>query len=155
LKGSSNIDCESIGSLKLQQQFEKDYSLESKDTAMKGMTPDGGVGKPEDEFEWLTQIIKILNDTFGLDLKDEDKVDFERMKKSIYENEELMTFFNTKNSKDNIQDKFYEEIDNELLNFINTKLEFYNKLSEDKVNLMFKKLWFNDIYDRKVRGIGA
>ena len=67
----------------------------------------------------------------------------------------LMTFFNKMNSKDNIQDKFYEEIDNELLNFINTKLEFYNKLSEDKVNLMFKKLWFNDIYDRKVRGIGA
>jgi type I restriction enzyme R subunit len=149
------LDEVDLDSYKLQQQFEKDYSLESKDTAMKGMTPDGGVGKPEDEFEWLTQIIKILNDTFGLDLKDEDKVDFERMKKSIYENEELMTFFNTKNSKDNIQDKFYEEIDNELLNFINTKLEFYNKLSEDKVNLMFKKLWFNDIYDRKVRGIGA
>ena len=77
------------------------------------------------------------------------------MKKSIYDNEELMTFFNTKNSKDNIQDKFNEEIDNELLNFINTKLEFYNKLSEDKVNLMFKKLWFNDIYDRRVRGIGV
>jgi len=149
------LDEVDLDSYKLQQQFTKDYSLESKDTAMKGMTPDGGVGKPEDEFEWLTQIIKILNDTFGLDLKDEDKVDFERMKKSIYENEELMTFFNTKNSRDNIQDKFYEEIDNELLNFINTKLEFYNKLSEDKVNLMFKKLWFNDIYDRKVRGIGA
>jgi len=149
------LDEVDLDSYKLQQQFEKDYSLESKDTAMKGMTPEGGIGKPEDEFEWLTQIIKILNDTFGLDLKDEDKVDFERMKKSIYENEELMTFFNTKNSRDNIQDKFYEEIDNELLNFINTKLEFYNKLSEDKVNLMFKKLWFNDIYDRKVRGIGA
>ena len=149
------LDEVDLDSYKLQQQFTKDYSLESKDTAMKGMTPEGGSGKPEDEFEWLTQIIKILNDTFGLDLKEEDKVDFERMKKSIYENEELMTFFNTKNSRDNIQDKFYEEIDNELLNFINTKLEFYNKLSEDKVNLMFKKLWFNDIYDRKVRGIGA
>jgi type I restriction enzyme R subunit len=42
---------------------------------------------------------------------------------------------------------------NELLNFINTKLELYNKLSEDKVNLMFKRLWFNDIYDKKVRRI--
>jgi len=46
-----------------------------------------------------------------------------------------------------------QEIDNELLNYINTKLEFYNKLTEDKVNLMFKQLWFNDLYDSKVRWI--
>jgi type I restriction enzyme, R subunit len=61
----------------------------------------------------------------------------------------MMSFFNTKNSKDNIQEKFNEEIDNELLNFINTKLELYNKLSEDKVNLMLKRLWFNDYMIRE------
>ena len=147
------LDEVDLDSYKLQHQFTKDYSLESKDTAMKGMTPDGGAGMPEDENEWLTQIIKVLNETFGLDLKDEDKVDFERVKKNIYDNKELMSFFNNKNSKNNIQDKFNEEIDNELLSFINTKLEFYNKLSEDKVNLMFKQLWFNDIYDQRVRGL--
>jgi type I restriction enzyme R subunit len=49
-----------------------------------------------------------------------------------------MSLFNTRNSKNNIQDKFNEEIDNQLLNFINTKFEFYNKHSKDKVNLMFK-----------------
>jgi type I restriction enzyme R subunit len=75
------------------------------------------------------------------------------MRKNIYANDELMSFFNTKNSKDNIQDKFNEEIDNELLSFINTKLDLYNKLSDDKTNLMFKKLWFNELYDMKIRGI--
>ena len=30
--------------------------------------------------EWLTKIIKVLNDTYGLDLKEEDKVEFEKMK---------------------------------------------------------------------------
>jgi type I restriction enzyme R subunit len=103
--------------------------------------------------EWLTKILKVLNETYGLDLKEEDKVEFERMKHNIYSNEELMSFFNVKNSKENIQDKFNEEIDNELLNFINTKLEFYNKLSEDRANMMFKRLWFNEIYDQRVRGI--
>ncbi|MBL7766291.1 MAG: type I restriction endonuclease subunit R [Chitinophagaceae bacterium] len=144
------IDLESY---KLQHQFTTDLSLESNNTAMQGMTP-GGDGKKEDEeIEWLTKIIKVLNDTYGLELKDEDKVEFEKMRKNIYSNTDLMSFFNDRNSKDNIQDKFNEEIDNELLNFINTKLELYNKLSEDKVNLMFKRLWFNDIYDQRVRGI--
>ena len=142
-----------LDSYKLQHQFTTDLALQSQNTAMQGMTP-GGDGKKEDEeLEWLTKIIKVLNETYGLDLKEEDRVEFERMRKNIYASDELMSFFNTKNSKDNIQDKFNEEIDNELLNFINTKLELYNKLSEDKVNLMFKRLWFNDIYDQRVRGI--
>lgn len=144
------IDLESY---KLQHQFTTSLELQSADTGMQGMKPGGDGGKDDDELEWLTKIIKVLNDTYGLDLKEEDKVEFEKMKKSIYANQELMGFFNTQNSKDNIQDKFNEEIDNELLNFINTKLELYNKLSEDKVNLMFKRLWFNDLYDQKVRGI--
>lgn len=142
-----------LDSYKLQHQFTTDLALQSQNTSMQGMTPGGSGKKKDEELEWLTKIIKVLNDTYGLDLKEEDKVEFERMRKNIYANEELMSFFNTKNSKDNIQDKFNEEIDNELLNFINTKLELYNKLSEDKVNLMFKRLWFNDIYDQKVRGI--
>ena len=144
-----------LDSYKLQHKFTIDIELNSGDTGMQGMTPGGAGKKQEEELEWLTKIIKVLNDTYGLDLKEDDKVEFERMRKNIYSNDELMSFFNTRNSKDNIQDKFNEEIDNELLNFINTKLELYNKLSEDKVNLMFKRLWFNDIYDQRVRGIGS
>jgi len=142
-----------LDSYKLQHQFTTDLELQSQNTSMQGMTP-GSDGKKEDEeIEWLTKIIKVLNDTYGLDLKEEDKVEFERMRKNIYANDQLMSFFNKKNSKDNIQDKFYEEIDNELLSFINTKLELYNKLSEDKANMMFKSIWFNELYDQRVRGI--
>lgn len=144
-----------LDSYKLQHQFTTDLQLQSQDTAMHGMTPDGEGTSGNEEFEWLTKIIKVLNDTYGLDLKDEDKVEFERMRNNIYSNEELMSFFNDKNSKDNIQDKFNEEIDNELLNFINTKLELYNKLTEDRVNYMFKRLWFNDLYDQKLRGLAG
>lgn len=142
-----------LDSYKLQHKFTTDLTLESNDSAMQGLSPGNDGKKENEELEWLTKIIKVLNETYGLDLKDEDKVEFEKMKQNIYSNMELMSFFNIQNSKDNIQDKFNEEIDSELLNFINTKLELYNKLSEDKANLMFKKLWFNDIYDQRVRGI--
>lgn len=142
-----------LDSYKLQHQFTTDLALESQNTGMKGMTPGSEGGKEEEEVEWLTKIIKVLNETFGLDLDENDKTDFERMKKNVYADDELMSFFNDKNSKDNIQDKFDETVDSEILNFINTKLDLYNKLSEDKVNLMFKRIWFNDIYDKRVRGI--
>lgn len=48
---------------------------------------------------------------------------------------------------------FNDAIDDELLNFIDGKLSLYNKLTEDCVNKEFKCLWFNEIYDRTVRGI--
>ena len=35
---------------------------------------------------------------------------------------------------------------------VEEKLELYNKLTEDRANDMFKRLWFNEIYDRLVRG---
>jgi len=142
-----------LDSYKLQHQYTTDLQLESVETNMHGQKPGGEVGAVDDEFELLTKIIKVLNDTFGLDLKDEDRVDFIRMKENVYQNEELMAFFNKNNTKANIQDKFEETIDDELLNFIDGKLGLYNKLTDDRVNKEFKRLWFNEMYDRTLRGV--
>lgn len=142
-----------LDSYKIQYQYTTSLKLESSNSDEKGLTSSEAQPGGEEEYDFLTNIIKTLNDTFGLDLTDEDKVEFYRMKDNVYSNEELMKFFNANNTKDNIQDRFNEEIDNELLNFINTKLELYNKLSEDRANTTFKRLWFNEVYDRMVRGL--
>ena len=52
-----------------------------------------------------------------------------------------------------VKKMFEEKIDEELLNFINSKLELYNKLTEDRANVMFKNIFFNELYDRRVRGM--
>ncbi|MFC4691271.1 type I restriction endonuclease subunit R [Dokdonia genika] len=142
-----------LDSYKIQHKFTKSLALASEDGEDYGMTPGGAGQKPEEEVDFLTKIIKVLNDTFGLELTEEDKVDFNRVKKNLYNNDELMAYFNKQNSKNNIKDKFEEEVDGELLNFINTKLDFYNKMTDDKANMMFKTLLFNEIYNREVRGL--
>ena len=143
-----------LDSYKIQYKYTRNLELVSGDGEKEGMQPGGSGGAQEDEYDYLTKIIKVLNDTYGLELSEEDKVEFKKMKASIYENDELMSFFNSSNSKDNIKDKFSDEIDDKLLDFIDKKLEFYNKMTEDKVNSQFKNLWFNEIYDNRVRGIG-
>lgn len=60
-------------------------------------------------------------------------------------NEELLAFFNPQNSRDDVKSKFDEQVDSELINFINTKLELYNKLTEDRANTLFKNTWFNEV----------
>lgn len=76
-----------------------------------------------------------------------------RMKKNIEENSELMGFFVPDNYRDDTRQKFDDEVDSELLEYINSKLELYNKLTEDRVNTLFKSSWFNEIYDQRLRGL--
>ena len=142
-----------LDSYKLQHNFTTSLVLEPAANYMTGQKPAGASGHDEDDKELLTRIIKVLNDSFGVDLKEEDKLDFLKMKDNVYQNQDLMSFFNKNNSKANIEDKFNDIIDDELLNFIDSKLSLYNKLTEDRINKEFKRLWFNEIYDRTVRGV--
>ena len=139
-----------LDSYKIQHKFTTNLELESQDGQMDGMTPGGEGVKLEDEFDMLSKIIKTLNDTFGMDLSEEDKVDFNKMKDNIYADSELMLFFNDQNSKANIKDKFDKIIDDQLLTFINSKLDFYNKMTEDKANMLFKNMWFKEIYNQQL-----
>ena len=141
-----------LDSYKLQYQYTRDLSLESQDTAMTGMQPGSVTTRGGDDYEWLSNIIKLLNDTFGIDLSPEDKVDLQHLQDRLYKDDQLMSFFNKQNARDDVQEHFNAAVDDALLEFINTKLELYNKLTEDKVNTLFKSTWFNDLYNRKVRG---
>lgn len=142
-----------LDSYKIQHNYTANLVMEPETTYMKGQTAAGAHMPQDDENELLTKIIKVLNDTFGIDLKEEDKVDFMKMKDSIYQNKDLMKYFNKNNSKSNIEDKFNDTIDDELLNFIDSKLNLYNKLTDDRINKEFKRIWFNEIYDQTVRGV--
>lgn len=142
-----------LDSYKVQYISTRRLVLKSGDTEMVGMKP-GEMQQPEPpDMDWLSNIIKRLNDTFGIDLTEEDKVDLNNLRNSIMANDELMAYFNPQNSRDDVMAKFNEEVDSELLNFINTKLELYNKLTEDRVSKQFKRLWFDELYDDRVRGL--
>lgn len=139
-----------LHSYKVQYQSTQNLSLESGDTAMKGKKPGQSKQPQEAVMDWLSNIIKVLNDTFGIDLTEEDKVDLAHLREKVMNDQELLSFFTPENSRDDVRTKFNEQVDSELLSFITTKLDLYNKLTEDRVNTMFKSTWFNELYDRMV-----
>lgn len=110
-----------------------------------GETPGISNGKPkhtEDEKDLLSNIIEILNETYGIGLLEEDKVDIERMKVKLEENEELQAVINEQNTRENIRYKFDKVVDDLLLDFVNTKIDLYKKLTAPEVNETFKNKWF-------------
>lgn len=147
------LDEVQLDSYKIKYMGSQSISLSDGDAAMKGQTAGRDVATPEDEKDFLSNIIKTLNDTYGLELSEEDKVELNKMRQHVIDDEELMGFFNIDNSRNDVKKMFEEKIDEELLNFINSKLDLYNKLTEDRANGMFKNIFFNELYDQRVRGL--
>jgi type I restriction enzyme R subunit len=134
-------DSVDLDSFKIQRTFKGSIELVKEDGAVYGFS----TGTPiitEDEKDLLSNIIKTLNDTYGVDISDEDKVDIERMEEKLHEHEELREVMNSNNTLDNMKYKFDQVVDDLLLDFVNTKLGLYKKLSDPKVNPMFKSKWF-------------
>jgi len=135
------VDAVDLDSFRIQQTYEGTIELEKKD----GETPIISHGKPkrpEDEKDLLSNIIEILNETYGAGITEEDVVDIENIKVKLDENEELLAVMNEHNTLENIRMKFDKVVDNLLLDFVHTKIDLYKKLSAPEVNETFKNKWF-------------
>ena len=73
---------------RIQKKYEGDISLES-DPYIKPITPDGVSLPPEEPTDFLSNIIKVINDSFGSELSEDDKINLHRIHESI-KNDELL-----------------------------------------------------------------
>jgi len=140
------LDAVDLDSFRIQKIYEGEIQLEDEDGDLR--TPMDGVGgRKEDEKDFLSHIINELNNTFGIDLSEEDKIDIENIQEKLRDDEELLKFMNPHNSEDAKRAKFEKTIDKILLEFVNTKLELYKKLSDKKVNQVIKRRWYEGYRD--------
>ncbi len=120
-------------------------NLENEDGDVPGIT-NGTSHIVKEERDLLSNIIKTLNEVYDVELSEEDKIDIKNMKIKLEENEELKAFVNSKNTVENIRYKFDKVVDSILLEFVHNKLDLYKKLTDNKVNTIFKHQWFDWYY---------
>ena len=79
--------------LRIESMGEAEIGLEPGLVEPKKVFPGGGVGDAlEDEKETLAAIIEAINERFGLDLDDRDRLEGEKLKLTLLEDPELETF---------------------------------------------------------------
>jgi len=142
----SSIDLEYF---KIEKKFTSNIELEEGDTTVTGIGEGDPKGSDEEEKDLLSHIIEILNDSFDGDFDDEDKVNFERVRQKVYENDDLMKVMKGDNSKTNKKDKFDQTIDSILLTLVDKNLDFYKKMSDKNRNQFIK----DRLYDEYSRSI--
>ena len=128
-----------LDSFRLQRTHDSlQLSLEAEDSEVAGIGSEvATIREPDQDF--LSSIINALNDAYQTDFTIEDKVDIETIHRKVHEDEELRQVIKGDNSESNKQYKFNEVIDEILLDFVNSKLELYTKLSKPEVNTDLKR----------------
>ena len=103
---------------------------------------DNGQARPEHETNFLSAIVTLLNDIYGLNLTDDDRVDIERIKITLESDDGLQVVF----TGEAMRYKFEQTLDMLILEFVHKKLDLYKKLTEPDTNAMFKQKWFEELY---------
>ncbi len=112
--------------------------LETQDSEVEGIGSDvHTIRDPEQDF--LSNIIQALNSAYQTDFTVEDKVDIETIHRKVHENAALRQVIEGDNTDTNKRYKFDQVIDEILLDFVNSKLELYTKLSKPEVNADLKR----------------
>ena len=133
------LDSVDLDSFRLQKTHDSlQLSLEAQDSEVEGIGGDVRTIR-EPETDLLSIIIQALNEAYETDFTPEDKVDIATINQKVHANEELRQVIEGDNSESNKWYKFDQVIDEILLDFVNSKLDLYTKLSKPEVNEDLKR----------------
>ena len=133
------LDSVDLDSFRLQKTHDSlQLSLEAEDSEVEGIGSDVRTIR-EPETDLLSIIIQALNDAYQTDFTPEDKVDIATIHQKVHDHEELRQVIEGDNTETNKRYKFDQVIDEILLDFVNSKLDLYTKLSKPEVNQDLKR----------------
>ena len=141
-----SVDLDSFRLEKVHENIE--LLLEARDGEIIGIGSDVHTVRDPVE-DLLSQIIQTLNETFQTDFTVEDKVDIETMRQKVHEHEELRQVRTGDNTETNRRYKFDQVFDDILLEFVESKLELYNKLSKPEINDFLKRHLYQDYFEQE------
>ena len=137
-------DAVDLDSFRLQETYSGSIELEKKEGSLPGFG-DGSMGGADDEKDLLSHIITTLNETYGINITEDDKVDIGRFETKVLNDEELIAAMKADNPRDAKIYKFNQVFDRLLLEFVHNKLDLYKKMTEPKVNDMVKRQMFESL----------
>ena len=139
-----SVDLDSFRVEKIHENLQ--LPLEAEDNAITGIGSDVHTVRDPVE-DLLSKIIETLNETFQTDFTVEDKVDIETIRRKVHAHEELRQVTEGDNSDDNKRYKFDQVLDEILMEFVNSKIELFNKLSQPEIKEHLKRHLYQDYFE--------
>ena len=131
---------------RLQKIKEGSIDLLTGETGELSGTTEAGLKRAKDEEALLSEIINVLNDRFGTEFEEADKLFFDQIEAELMEDETLQTQAKV-NKIDTFKYAFEDLFITKLIDRMNQNQEIFEKILEDKVfgnlvkELMMKKVY--------------
>lgn len=127
---------------RIEKKFTTNIELDNGDGEVPPISTEPGDPSIEEPIDLLSHIIQVLNENYGSDLSDDDKVNLEKIQKKLVEDEELRKVYVGDNTESNRKYEFNKKFDKILLGLVDENLKFYKKISEPKRNLYVKEEFY-------------
>jgi len=101
-----------------------------------------------EDMEPLSQIVRTLNEHFGLNLTEDDKISIRDLEGRLDESETLKASVRANASPENVRLTFQHEASQLLQGMIDSNLKFYKQANDDPD---FQKTFFDMLFDRYMK----
>lgn len=145
----SITDTIDLGSLRIQYIGKNKLSLEDKVGELEPMSDTGSKSQTEEEKELLSQIIKKINEVFGIEIKEEDRLCLESISGELLQNNKLESIVKGDNSYDDKKDFFKVILEDYMSDYTSDRIDFYKKVNNPKVLPMLVDVMFNNYLRQK------
>ena len=133
---------------RLQKVAEGDLVLQVQGGHDLGPTTEAGISRQKDEKDKLSNIITLLNDKFGTEFTESDRLYFEQIEQALFENKELKMRAQN-NPIENFKYAFEEVFVQTLIDRMSDNEEIFDKIMEDSDFKTDVKEWMTKkIYER-------
>jgi type I restriction enzyme R subunit len=139
-----SVDLESF---RIQQTFSGKINLEDgeKGGLLKGIDVGTSKGTEIQEMDLLSKIIGQINDVYGSEISEQDKLDLDKVKEKVFTDEGLQKVLNGDNSETNKRQKFDDVLDKTILSFFNERFDFFKKIDDPKIKTFIGQMMYENL----------
>lgn len=145
----SITDTIDLGSLRIQYIGKDKLYLEDQVGELDPMSDTGSKTQTEEEKELLSQIIKKVNEVYGTELKEEDKVCLKNVSQKLLNNIDLDSKVRGQNSHDDKKEYFKKIFEDYISDYYSERMDFYKKVNNPKVLPILIDGMFTDYLKQK------
>ena len=144
-----NLDDEiALEYYRIKNQGKLDIQLEIGDGEVSNVKDGGGFSNKKEEKAPLSEIIQTINDLFGTDFKESDRLIFEQVVQDCVNDEELKEFAE-QNTIDNFKYPFKDSYDEKWFKRMEQNKELFNRaMADDNVGVKIFNIILAEVYKR-------
>ena len=144
----SIVDSVDLDSLRIQMMGETNLNLVNEQGEVFGISGESGMVKGEEEKVLLSEIIQQINDVFGENLGEEDRITLEQIQHRINSNNDLKKVIVGNNSESVKKEYFNNLFKDTVIDFHGERQEFYKNVMNKNVFPMLVDFMFKDYVDQ-------